>query len=175
MDSNLKGFKPGGESRIKPAAEESFRILIADDDEEMRKLLSLAFHKAGYTVTECSDGVGLLTHLESYLFPETERRKFVDLIISDVRMPGFTGMEILEGIQNTRGFPPMILITAFGDDETHNLAEKFGAAAMFDKPFDVDDLLAKVHELVSPNEKSRGQSRSTKNYDLGEADNGKTC
>ncbi|MBW1788759.1 MAG: response regulator transcription factor [Deltaproteobacteria bacterium] len=83
-------------------------------------------------------------------------------------------MEVLEGAPKNEGFPPMILITAFGDEETHVLAKEFGAAAMFDKPFDMDDLLAKVQELLPPNEKSRGRSRETKKYDLGEADNGKT-
>jgi CheY-like chemotaxis protein len=157
MKANLQSLKSGSGSgsgsRIKTTAEESFRILLADDDKEMRKLLSQAFQKAGYEVTECSDGVGLLTHLESFLFPKKEMRKYVDLIISDIRMPGFTGMEILEGIQRTRGFPPMILITAFGDEETHNLAERFGAAAMFDKPFDIDDLLDKVRELFARTQK----------------------
>lgn len=174
MNANSKGLKHGCGSRIKTETEEPFRILLADDEKEMRKLLSQAFRKAGYAVTECSDGLDLLTHLESFLFFQKERRRYVDLIISDIRMPGLTGMEILEGIRSARGFPPMILITAFGDDETHNLAEKFGAVAMFDKPFDIDDLLIKVHKLVPPNKKSRGQSRATKNYDLGEVDNGKT-
>ena len=43
----------------------------------------------------------------------------------------------------------MILITAFKDDETHQLAKKYKAAAIFDKPFDFDDLLDKVRELLS--------------------------
>ena len=42
----------------------------------------------------------------------------------------------------------MILITAFGDEETHLQAKKFNAAAMFDKPFDIDDLLNKVRQLL---------------------------
>ena len=140
----------------------------------MRALLALSLRKAEYRVTECRDGVGLLTYLEPFLLPNGVEDKDVDLIISDIRMPGLTGMEVLEGIPKNKGFPPMILITAFGDEETHALAEEFGVAAMFDKPFDMDDLLAKVHELVPPIEKSTGQSRATKNYDLGEADNGRT-
>jgi DNA-binding response OmpR family regulator len=42
----------------------------------------------------------------------------------------------------------MVLITAFGDEDTHIQTEKFGAAAMFDKPFEIDDLLAKVRQIV---------------------------
>ena len=127
---------------------DAFHILLADDDKEMRNLLSQMFHKAGFKVTECIDGMDLLTHLESFLFTEKQKQHKFDLIISDIRMPGITGMEILEGVQSSRGFPPMILITAFGDEETHLQAKKFNAAAMFDKPFDIDDLLDKVRQLL---------------------------
>jgi CheY-like chemotaxis protein len=158
MKAHSKGVKPRGGSRIKTAAEEPFHILLAEDDREMRGLLSQAFRKAGYAVTECSDGVGLLTHLESFLFPEKGGKRDVDLIVSDIRMPGFTGMEVLEGTQSTGGFPPMVLITAFGDYETHAQAERYGAAAMFDKPFDIDDLLDKVRKLLPRTRKPRGIS-----------------
>ena len=142
-----------------------YRILLAEDDKEMRALLALSLRKEGYKVTECLDGVDLVTHLEPFLLPNGIGDKDVALIISDIRMPGFTGMEVLEGAPKNNGFPPMILITAFGDEETHALAKEFGVAAMFDKPFDMDDLLAKVYELLPQNEKSRGRSRKTKNYD----------
>jgi len=70
-------------------------------------------------------------------------------------MPGLTGLEILEDLHECNGFPPMISITAFGDKETHEKAEKFGAAAIFDKPFEIDDLLAKVREIVPPKTASK--------------------
>jgi len=129
-------------------------ILLAEDDKEMRTLLALSLRKAGYEVTECIDGVGLLTEMASFLLPKGFEQKNVDLIISDIRMPGITGMEVLEGVPKNEGYPPIILITAFGDEKTHTLAEELGAAAMFDKPFDMDDLLAKVHELLSPDKET---------------------
>jgi FixJ family two-component response regulator len=57
---------------------------------------------------------------------------------------------VFEGLYDSEGFPPMILITAFGDARTHFLAKKLGAAAMFDKPFEVADLIAKANEIVAP-------------------------
>ena len=125
-----------------------FHILLAEDDYEMRALLSLALRRAGYNVTECSDGMGLLTHLEPFLLPNGRIKKEVDLIISDIRMPGVTGMEVLEGASENVDFPPMILITAFGDKVTHELATRFGAVAVLDKPFDMDALIAIVRELL---------------------------
>jgi CheY-like chemotaxis protein len=127
------------------------RILLGEDDADMRKLLAEALHERGYQVIECADGLSVLNKLSSLLMaPEvaTKNAEPFDLIISDIRMPGVTGLTILDGVRLFDEFPPMILITAFGDEETHAEARRQGAAAMFDKPFDVDDLLEKVEELV---------------------------
>jgi two-component system, response regulator, stage 0 sporulation protein F len=123
------------------------KILLAEDDKEMRNLLTLMLRKEGYRVTECTDGISLLDMLSSFFLPGKEYDNF-DLIISDIRMPGITGMEILMGANELDNFPPMILITAFGDKETHMLAERLGAAALFDKPFDIDDMLKKVRAIL---------------------------
>jgi len=64
-------------------------------------------------------------------------------------MPGLTGLEVLDGLHQCKDLPPIILVTAFGDEQTHRLAESFGAVAVFDKPFDIDDLLTKVREVLS--------------------------
>lgn len=127
------------------------RILLGEDDAEMRSVLAEALRSKGYTVVECTEGMSLLAQLSSLLLsPEVAGRDpdHFDLIISDIRMPGVTGLSILEGVQLFDGFPPMILITAFGDEETHAEASRLGVAAMFDKPFDVDELLGKVQELA---------------------------
>ena len=124
-------------------------ILLAEDDEEMRSLLALMLRRAGYRVTECTDGISLLDSLSSFFLPSEEYENF-DLIISDIRMPGVTGMEILMGANELDDFPPIILITAFGDKETHMQAERLGAAALFDKPFDIDNMLNKVRTILLP-------------------------
>jgi DNA-binding response OmpR family regulator len=123
------------------------RILLAEDDREMRRLMALMLSNAGYRVIECSDGISLLSQLSFFFFPEKEPED-VDLVISDIKMPGVTGMEMLIGSYEIDNFPPMILITAFGNEDTHADAHRFRAAAVFDKPFDIESLLAKVRELV---------------------------
>ena len=125
----------------------TYRILLAEDDEEMRKLLALMLRKEGYRVTECSDGLSLLDMLSSFFLNDEELENF-NLIISDIRMPGITGMEILMGANEMDNFPPIILITAFGDKETHMQAERLGAAALFDKPFDIKEMLKKVAYIL---------------------------
>lgn len=122
------------------------RVLLAEDDTEMRNLLSGALHSAGYAVVECANGAELLDALMDLLQPGREID--IDVVVSDIRMPLVTGLDILEGTQGFLGFPPIVLITAFGDPKTHELAQRLGAAKLFDKPFEIDALLAEVRALI---------------------------
>jgi len=121
-------------------------ILLAEDNNDMRKLLTMSLRKNGYEVTEFANGVNML---ERYFSVDSVQKEAAfDLVISDVRMPGLSGIEILEVMSNLKRFPPVILITAFGDEETHKQAYLLGAVAMFDKPFNIDELIAKVQEIA---------------------------
>ena len=121
-------------------------VLVAEDDDEMRKLLARVLYADGYDTVECCDGVDLFAHLEPFII----HSKALDFkaIVADIRMPGLTGLEILEDLHDYKGFPPMILITAFGDVGIHARAKLAGAAAILDKPFGIEKLLAKLHEIV---------------------------
>ena len=133
------------------AAKHPPHVLLAEDDDEMRALLVKTFLKDGYKVTECRHGIDLLDHVDSFIHAEDippEQWEDFDLIVADIRMPGVTALEVFEGVQHWGGLPPIILVTAFGDEETHMQACELGVAAVFDKPFDLDGLLAKAHELV---------------------------
>lgn len=114
----------------------------------MRALLVAALHRDHYDVVEVRDGWELL----EYLTVKRLRREGdcnVDLVISDLRMPGFSGLNVLAGLRCADEFIPFILITAFGDPSTHREAHRLGAAAVFDKPFDLDALRATVDNLVA--------------------------
>jgi len=149
MTQNKDDLKANGDPLQEAAAEKvARRILLAEDNDEMRRLLARALCETGYEVTECRHGMDLVKHLEALILDKDVLD--YELIISDILMPGLTGLEILEELYECKGFPPMILITAFGDEGVHARARKFGAAAMFDKPFEIDDLLSKVREIVPP-------------------------
>jgi two-component system response regulator (stage 0 sporulation protein F) len=119
------------------------RILLAEDDPAMRALLAQSLITQGFEVSESPDGMDVLARLAS-----DDPEEF-DLIISDIRMPGVTGLELLEGLHEREGFPPTILITAFGDAATHAEAARVGAVAVFDKPFEIEDLVAAVRRFLS--------------------------
>jgi DNA-binding response OmpR family regulator len=122
------------------------RIVIAEDDEEMVDLLTHAFEKAGYEVSACRDGWEILKLLG--IIPSDEEVKDVALVVSDIRLPGISGLEALKTCGYSGRFPPIILITAFGDEWTYEEARRLGAVAILDKPFVIDDLVEKVQQLV---------------------------
>lgn len=116
-------------------------ILLAEDDFELRELLSFTLTRAGYLVTCCDNGLDLLRYLR--------QAQDFDLVISDLRMPGLSGIEVLERLQD-QDLPPVICMTAFGEPLLHAHAKNLGAAATIDKPFDLDDMLALVQATRLP-------------------------
>lgn len=136
------------DSELAPA-----RILLAEDDAEMRALVSGDLRACGYSVVECADGAALLRRLDS---SSHSQRLGVDLVISDVRMPGLTGLEVLEHLRGADPFTPFIIVTAFGSRETRLAAARLGAVAVLDKPFEMKDLLYLVEDAIgSPSRTGR--------------------
>jgi two-component system response regulator AtoC len=123
-------------------------VLLAEADKEVRKLLTYSLIKCGYSVIECSHGTELIRRLG--ILATADNPDKVDLIISDIHMPGISGLEVLKDIKNEGGFPPFILISASRDKVLCNQAKRFGAVSIFGNPFDVDELLVKVMKIVPP-------------------------
>ncbi len=123
------------------------RILLADDDNDLRELLASVLRMDGYEVVEARDGIELLDHIGSTMVAGGSGEP-VDLIVSDIRMPGWSGMQILSGVRRTDWAIPVVLITAYGDRDTDEEADRLGAAAVFRKPFDLDDLRTVVMQLL---------------------------
>lgn len=120
-------------------------ILLADDDAQMRDLLQACLQRAGYQVLSAESGQMLLHMLED---AERDQGKTPDLVITDVRMSGMTGLRVLSTIRVRHPSMPVILITAFGDAETHARARALGADSILDKPFALDRLIQAVRGLL---------------------------
>ncbi len=130
------------------AAPRRARIVLAEDDDDMRQLLGDVLRRDGYELIEASHGSDLMQLLAKRLSEQGEVER-VDLIISDVYMPGWNGIEILEALRDSHVDVPVILITAFKDPALGTRAEGLGAYFVFDKPFDVDDLRTAVVNALS--------------------------
>lgn len=121
-------------------------VLLAEDEHDIRALLAAALRREGYRVIEAATGAELLEHVSSsMLFGE---KPAPDLIVSDIRMPGFTGTGILSGLRASNWTTPFILITAYGTEDILREARDLGADAVFRKPFEIDDLLTAICNLV---------------------------
>ncbi|HLM76119.1 MAG TPA: response regulator [Polyangiaceae bacterium] len=125
-------------------------IVVADDDDEMRSLLSGLFRADGFVVSEAKDGQELLAMLVAKTAPDGTAIA-PDLVITDVQMPGATGIRVLSHVRRAHPTVPVILITAFGSVELHAQASRLGAATVLDKPFDVSELRRLVQRLLSTN------------------------
>lgn len=114
----------------------------------MRCMLARALQNDGHEVMEAREGSEILSLLGRWCLSGEGGEP--DLIISDIRMPGRSGLDILACIREIQWSRPVILITAFGDEQIHAEARRLGAAEVFDKPFDVDALLRAVRALLAP-------------------------
>jgi two-component system response regulator (stage 0 sporulation protein F) len=133
--------------RIRPR-----QILLVEDHDELRALLATALRRDGYVVVECSNGDDALDWLGPGVL-EGDLEQMPAAIISDVRLPYFTGLDILAGVNYGRERIPIILITAFPDEETTALASRLGARCVLAKPFPLDDLRRALLSALGPPER----------------------
>jgi DNA-binding NtrC family response regulator len=115
-------------------------ILIVDDDQAMRLALSESLASCGYDIVAADNGNEALN-----LF---KKRKF-DLVLTDMKMPGMSGIEVLQGVKKMSADIPVILITAYGTVSTAVEAMKEGAAEFIMKPFSLDDLESVVKHVLN--------------------------
>ncbi|HZP43851.1 MAG TPA: response regulator [Candidatus Binatia bacterium] len=122
------------------------RVLLAEDDAPLRGLIAEVLRADGHEVLEARDGVELLAQIEAALVRRWQRADAF-VIVADVHMPGFSGLDVLSMLRVARCATPVILITGFGDDETREEARELGVVAVLDKPFPLDALRAAVQEI----------------------------
>lgn len=112
--------------------EDSFRILVVDDDPEMRRLLAEFLRGEGFRVDLAANGQEALRQLCEEIF---------DHVVLDKNLPGESGLEILPLLRALAPGTLVTLITAFGDSRTHEQAFTRGAYEVLLKPFNLDDLV----------------------------------
>lgn len=136
---------PAAPPEVHPTPRRAPYVLIAEDDYAFRRLLAAAFRRWGYGVLEAKDGLELGALLESQLFDQA-RAPVIDLVVSDIRMPGRSGLYALAELRERNWTTPVVLMSAFGDAAAHAEALRLGAH-LIDKPFALERLHALVGEL----------------------------
>ncbi|HEV8463137.1 MAG TPA: HD domain-containing phosphohydrolase [Gaiellaceae bacterium] len=125
-------------------------ILVIDDEAIVRMLVVEILESAGHSVVDADSAERALQLLDSGEF---------DLIVSDVIMPGLSGLELLQRVQAQRASLPVILVTGAGTYETLSQALTRGAAGLVTKPFAHADLISAVADALERADRSREELR----------------
>ncbi|MCM2349932.1 MAG: response regulator [Bacteriovoracaceae bacterium] len=115
-------------------------LLIVDDEVDLRDIVASELEFMGAKVFQAENILKAQQVLKD---------NPIDLIISDIRMPGGTGIDLLEIVKKKEDAPPMVLITGFADITLEDAFDK-GAEALLSKPFKLDDLIKMVMRYTSP-------------------------
>lgn len=114
-------------------------VLVVDDNRDLGMLTSEMLVERGFRVNIAFDGVSALAKIKQEPY---------DLIILDYRLPGISGLTVLEKTRQIRPNLKTIMISAFGSESTRVRAKELGAYAFLDKPFDIDGLVKVVKKAL---------------------------
>ncbi len=123
----------------------SKNILLVDDEESIRKMVRVVLDEEGYAFTEAMSGAEALVFMKNQSF---------DLIITDVVMPDCDGIELVMTVRKEQPEIKVIVMSGGGRIRANHylkLAEKLGAARVFEKPFDIAEFREAVVELLTEN------------------------
>ncbi|MEC9239829.1 MAG: response regulator, partial [Pseudomonadota bacterium] len=115
-------------------------VWVVDDDDSIRWVLNRAFEKAGFTTRDFANGELLLDALKSAQ---------PNVIVSDIRMPGTDGFDVLSEVNTRFENLPIVIMTAHSDLETTVTSFERGAFEYVAKPFDIDDIVATVQRAAN--------------------------
>jgi DNA-binding NtrC family response regulator len=125
-------------------------ILIVEDEAKMRRLLELSLGEDGFATLSAADAETGLKYL---------REEVVDLVVTDLKLPGLGGLEFLQTAKRLNGALPVVVMTAFGTVETAVEAMKAGASDYVLKPFALSEMLMVIHKELDVS-KLREENRS---------------
>ena len=135
------------------------KILIVDDDQSLLEFLEIFLASEGYKVEACSDAISALSILE---------KDGIDLVLSDIKMPGMDGVAFLKEVKARWQEIPVILITAFASLDSAVEAMKEGAWDYITKPFQIDELKDVIERAISAREDQLGLQMPRKGPEPGE-------
>jgi two-component system OmpR family response regulator len=120
------------------APSDTVKLLVVDDDREIRDLLARFLQKHGYAVTTAADGAAMMRAMDDERF---------DLVVLDVMMPGEDGLSLCRRVR-AAGDQPVIMLTALGEDTDRIVGLEMGADDYLAKPFNPRELLARIKAVL---------------------------
>jgi CheY-like chemotaxis protein len=117
-------------------------VLIVEDDKELREMLKMSLLRSGFTVLEAGNGKEAITHFKPAL---------TDLVVTDLIMPEEDGLKVVIKLRELKPSIKIIAISGggkVGPGSYLNLAKALGADAIYSKPFSINELTAKIEQLL---------------------------
>src|SRR5215510_2525602 len=133
-------------------------ILLVEDEENLHEALKLNLGLEGYDITSAKDGAAALNAFQSEYF---------DLIILDVMLPEMDGISVTETIRLNNNEVPILILSAKNSSADRVLGLKKGADDYLTKPFNLEELLLRVHKLIDKNKKLQDKSTVGNSYTFG--------
>jgi DNA-binding NtrC family response regulator len=115
-------------------------ILVVDDEDALRTVLSSELMNEGYEVRAASDGDEAITEIQKSPF---------DLVLLDIKMPRMNGFEVLKFIKESHPKTKVVMLTGFADLKNAIESKKLGADDFVSKPYDLVDLLTTIERVLS--------------------------
>ena len=115
-------------------------ILVVDDEDALRTVLSSELTNEGYDVRTAADGDEAITELDKAKY---------DLVLLDIKMPRMNGFEVLKYIREKHGKTKVVMLTGFADLKNAIESKKLGADDFVSKPYDLVDLLTTIERVLS--------------------------
>jgi CheY-like chemotaxis protein len=123
-----------------PAPAEGETVLLVEDKEAVRVLTTRILADAGYEVRAAPDGGAALSAYEDD----------VDVLVTDVVMPGMSGQEVADALRGRRAGLPVVFVSGYTEDHVVEDARRDGATAFVEKPFTAGELLGAVRRVLEP-------------------------
>jgi two-component system alkaline phosphatase synthesis response regulator PhoP len=140
-------------------AAKNISILLVEDEENLHEALKLNLELEGYSITSAYDGVAALKAVSAEYF---------DLIILDVMLPEMDGISVAETVRISNNEVPILILSAKSSSADRVLGLKKGADDYLTKPFNLEELLLRVHKLIDKNKKLQDKSSIGNSYSFGD-------
>jgi two-component system alkaline phosphatase synthesis response regulator PhoP len=141
------------------SGEKNTSILLVEDEENLHEALKLNLELEGYSVTSAYDGAAALNAVGAEYF---------DLVILDVMLPEMDGISVAETIRISNNDVPILILSARNSSADRVLGLKKGADDYLTKPFNLEELLLRVHKLIDKNKRLLDKSSLGNSYSFGD-------
>lgn len=137
---------------------DNLSILLVEDEENLHEALKLNLELEGYEVSSAFDGLSAVKAVQ---------QEYFDLVILDIMLPGMDGLTVLESIRIQHNEVPILILSAKNSSADRVTGLKKGADDYLTKPFNLEELMLRVHKLIQKNKKLKEKDSIGESYQFG--------